>query len=109
MAEAVTSSTPTSGRLGGRLARVFLGRGLGHQGGLEALLDRLLGDHALLHVAAGGQLELHVEQGLLEDRAQTACAGLPVERTVGDRLQRVVREDELDAVELEEALELLDE
>src|SRR4051794_40716268 len=98
MAEAVTSSTPTSGRLGGRLARVFLRRSLGHQRGLEDILDRLLGDHARLYVAARRQLELNVGQGLLEDRAQPAGAGFAVERAVGDRLERVVGEDQLDPV-----------
>jgi hypothetical protein len=40
------------GRLGVLLARVLvLGRGLGHERGLQALLDRLLGHDALLHVA----------------------------------------------------------
>ena len=101
-------SEPGLGRLGLLLAGL-LRRSLGHQGGLQALLDRLLGDHALLHVAARGQLELHVEQRLLEDRAQAARAGLAGERLVGDRAQGVLGEDELDAVELEEALELLDE
>ena len=68
-----------------------------------ALLDRLLGDDALLHVAARGELELDVKQGLLEDRAQPAGAGLALERLVGDRAERVGGEDELDVVELEEA------
>src|SRR5829696_3448597 len=90
------------------VARLVLRR-LGDERGLEALLDRLLGHDALLDVAAGGQLELHVEQCLLEDRAQTARAGLAVDRLVGDRLERLVGEDELDVVELEEALELLDQ
>ena len=63
----------------------------------------------LLDVAAGRQLELHVEEDLLDDRPQAAGAGLALEGLVGDRDQRVVGEDELDAVELEEALELLDE
>jgi len=81
--------------------------GLGDERGLEPLLDRLLGDDALLDVAARGQLELDVEQGVLEDRAQAARASLALERLVGDRGQRVLREDELDAVELEEPVELL--
>ena len=55
------------------------------------------------------RLELDVEQGLLEDRAQAAGAGLAREGLVGDRAERVIGEHELDAVELEEPLELLDE
>src|SRR5262249_32188789 len=65
--------------------------------------------HALLDVAAAGQLELHVEEDLLDDRPQAAGAGLALERPVGDRGQRLVGEDQLDPVELEEALELLRE
>ena len=81
-------------------------RGLGDQGRPAALRDRLLGDDALGHVAARGQLELDVEQRLLEDRAQAAGAGLAFQRLVGDRLEAVLGEDQLDVVELEEALEL---
>jgi hypothetical protein len=76
---------------------------------MQAALDDLLGHDALLDVAAGGQLELHLEQDLLDDRAQAARAGLALERLVGDRDQRLVREHQLDPVEREEALELLDE
>ena len=79
---------------------------LGDQGRAPALGDRLLGDHALGDVAARGQLELDVEQRLLEDRAQAAGAGLALQRLVGDRLEAVLGEDQLDVVELEEALEL---
>ena len=39
------------GRLGVLLARVLFGRSLGDERGLQALLDRLLGHDALLHVA----------------------------------------------------------
>src|SRR5918998_4983443 len=95
------------GRLGGLRARVLVGRRLGDERGLEPLLDRLLGDHALLHVASRRQLELNVEQRLLEDRPEAAGAGLALEGAVGDRAQRVVGEHQLDAVELEEAVELL--
>ncbi len=58
---------------------------------------------------AGGQLELDLEQDLLDDRAQPARAGLALEGALGDRGERVLGEDQLDAVEGEEALELLDE
>src|SRR5262245_52439115 len=44
-----------------------LRRRLGDEGRAAALLNRLLGHHALGHVAPRGQLELDVEQGLLED------------------------------------------
>src|SRR5215208_2746916 len=80
------------GGLGDGLAVVLVLRRLGDERGLEALLDRLLGDDALLHVASRGQLELDVEQGLLEDRAQATGAGLAENRLVRDRVQRVVGE-----------------
>ena len=103
--EARAAARPTPRRRPRRL----LGRGLGDERRREALLDRLLGHDALLDVAARGQLELHLEQDLLDDRAQAAGAGLALERLVGDEIERVVGEDELDPVEGEEALELLDE
>src|SRR3954469_13995445 len=91
------------------VAGVVRRRRLGHERGRVALLDRLARDDALLDVAARGQLELHVEQRLFDDRAQAAGAGLALETLVGDARQRVLAEDELDAIEAEEALELLDE
>src|SRR3954452_1317113 len=70
---------PACRYLGGLLAErrilehfLVLAGGVGDQHRPLALLDRLLGDDALLHVAAGGQLELNVEQRLLEDRAEAA-------------------------------------
>src|SRR3954468_22842469 len=92
-----------------RAARGLFARRLGDERRLDAALHRLLGHDALLHVAPGGQLELHLEQDLLDDRAQAARAGLALQGAVGDRLQRVGGEDELDAVEVEETLELLDD
>src|SRR3954471_1022148 len=74
---------------------------------LEALLDRLLRDHALGDVLARGELEHHVEQRVLDDRAQAARAGLTMERLVGDRPERVVGEVQVDVVVVEEALVLL--
>src|SRR5206468_13121304 len=60
-------------------------------------------------VAPGWELELHLEEDVLEYRPQAARAGLALEGAVGDGAERVVREHQLDAVELEEALELLDQ
>src|SRR3954454_1323172 len=73
---------------------------------LQPLLDRLLGDHALGDVLARRQLEHHVEQSILDDRAETACARLAVEGLVGDRPEGVVGKDEVDRVVVEEALVL---
>src|SRR5829696_3574028 len=87
---------------------VVLGGG-GDQGGLQPALDGLLGHHALLDVAPRRQLELHLEQGLLDDRPQAARAGLALERLVGHRRECLLGEDELDRVEGEEPLELLDQ
>src|SRR3954469_5661179 len=75
----------------------------------DALRDALLRDHALRDVAAGWQLEHHVEQRSLDDRAEAARAGLALERAVGDLPHRVIGEDELYPVVAEEALVLLDE
>ena len=58
------------------------------------------------HVAARGDLVHHVQQRVLEDGAQAAGAGLVADRLVGAGLQRVLGEDQLDAVQGEEALEL---
>src|SRR4051795_459630 len=92
-----------SGLLGGFGRGILVLRGLGDERRVEALHDRLPRHDALLHVAPRGQLELHVEERLLEDRPQAARAGLAFERLVGDRAQRLVREHEIDPVELEEA------
>src|SRR3954462_1342756 len=98
-----------SGGLGGAPGALLLRRGLGDERRPVGLLDPLARHGALLDVAAGGQLELDLEQDLLEDRPQAAGAGLALERLVGDRRKRVLGEDELDAVEGEEPLELLHE
>src|SRR4051795_11667360 len=102
-------SSAVSGRVFDDLVEADFLRGLGHERRAETLLDGLLGHDALLDVATGRQLELHVEQGLLEDRAQAARPGLAGQGLVRNRGERLVGEDQLDAVELEEALELLHE
>src|SRR4051794_24888133 len=76
---------------------------------LEALLDRLLRDHALGDVLARGQLEHHVEQRVLDDRPEPAGPRLTVERLVRDRPERVLGEVEVDVVVVEEPLVLLRE
>src|SRR5207237_2160145 len=75
----------------------------------DTLRDRLLRDHALRHVAARRQLEHHVEERALDDRAEAAGARLAIECLVGDLPERVVGEDELDRVVAEEALVLAGE
>src|SRR5436309_11198311 len=75
----------------------------------DALRDALLRDHALGDVAPRRQLEHHVEQRSLDDRAEAARAGLALERAVGNLPHRVLGKDELDPVVAEEALVLLDQ
>ena len=60
-------------------------------------------------VGAAGQVVHHVEQHLFEDGPQAAGAGAPQERLVGDGLERVVGELQLDVLELEELAVLLDQ
>src|SRR5688572_33414625 len=71
----------------------------------EVALDRLLRDHALGDVLARRELEHDVEERELDDRAEAARAGLALQGLVGDLPERVVREDELDVVVREEALD----
>jgi hypothetical protein len=56
-----------------------------------------------------GQVVHDVEQHLFEDGPQAAGAGAPQQRLVGDGLEGVVGELELDVLELEELLVLLDQ
>src|SRR3954454_4105464 len=90
----------------GELFVLVVCAGAGDERGLDALLDRLLGDRALDDVVARRQLEHHVEQGALDDRPQAAGAGLALERLLGDLPEGVLGEDELDVVVGEEPLEL---
>src|SRR4051794_27185876 len=93
-----TAATGLRGLRVGRGALLVLGRNR-DQRRLDAALDGVLRHDALLDVAPRGQLELHLEEHLFDDRAQAAGARLALERLVGDRLERVRREDELDPVE----------
>ena len=53
---------------------------LGQQHRRLAVVDRVAGDDDLLHVGALGDVVHHLEQHLLDDRAQGAGAGLALER-----------------------------
>ena len=55
------------------------------------------------------QVEHGVEQDAFHDRAQAARAGLALDRLAGDRVQRLVREGQLDVLHLEQPLVLLDQ
>jgi hypothetical protein len=63
----------------------------------------------LLDVVAAREVVHDVEQHLFEDGPQAAGAGAPQQRLVGDRVEGVVGELELDVFELEELLVLLDQ
>ena len=80
-----------------------------HEGRVDPLQHDGPVDHALAHVAAAGQLVHEVEQHLFEDGAQPASPRAPQQRLVGDGLQGVVGELELDVLELEDLPVLLDE
>src|SRR6478736_6187362 len=75
----------------------------------DVVLDDLPGDDHLGDVAPRRHVVHHVEEDLLDDRAQAAGAGATLEGRLGDRVDGVVGELELDAVEVEELLVLLDE
>src|SRR6478736_6076141 len=75
----------------------------------DVVLDDLPGDDHLGDVAPRRHVVHHVEEDLLDDRAQAAGAGATLEGRLGDRVDGVVGELELDTVEVEELLVLLDE
>src|SRR5439155_11660818 len=108
---ATASSSVAVVRLRGLFGELFglIVPGARNERRLETFFNRLLGDDALGDVLPRGQLEHHVEQRVLDDRAKATGAGLTCERAVGDRPERVVGEDEVDVVVVEEALVLLDE
>src|SRR5881394_1617729 len=110
----VSTSTESSADLLGRLfgelfGLVVGGRPARHERRLELLRDRLLRDRALDDIVPRRQLEHHVKERRLDDRAQSPRPGLAHERLVRDLPERVLGEDELDAVVAEEALVLLDQ
>src|SRR5450759_2808262 len=74
-----------------------------------AILDRLLGDHALFDLFVGGHLIHHLEHQLFDDHLQAAGSDVSQERLLGDRLEGVVGELQVDVFELEHRLVLLDE
>ena len=64
-------------------------------------------DDALATSERDGRSYMTSSSDLFEDRPQTAGTGAALERFVGDRVERVVGEDEVDVVEVEELLVLL--
>src|SRR5690606_15808504 len=100
-------ATPPSGGFCVTLRQRLVG--LGHERGVDALLDSSAGDHALAHITARRQVEHDAHERLFDDGAQPAGAGAALQRLARDGLQRLVGEDQLDAVQREELLVLLGE
>src|SRR5690348_16368925 len=74
----------------------------------DLLEDDLAGDQHAGDVGVARHLVHHGEQHFLHDRAETTRPGAAQDRLVGDRLERLRRELQLDAVELEQALVFAD-
>src|SRR5512141_2207408 len=91
---------PPSSAMSGELG--FLPFHAFHDLGLDAppSADHVLGDDAPADVALGRDLVHHVEHDMLEDRAQTPRPGLPLDRLLGDGVQRRVGELELHVLEV---------
>ena len=97
---------------------VFIG-GRASGAGLAALLFRVnhqrlaaafhdLGvDHHLFHALQGGKLEHGLQQDAFQDGTQPACAGPAQDGALGDGMQRLFLEAQLDAFHLEHPLILL--
>src|SRR5690606_23477717 len=80
-----------------------------YQGGVDALFHHLPVDDHPADVAAGRDVVHGGEEDLFEDRPQAACARSPLDRLLGDRLERVRGEHQLHAVHLEHAGVLADQ
>src|SRR5680860_220447 len=87
----------------------FFPTGARDQGGLDAPLDDLFRDDALDHVAATGQFEHDVQERALDDGPQPSGTRVADHRLVGDRIQAVLREDQVHPVVGEELAILLDQ
>src|SRR5467141_586643 len=74
---------------------------------LPALRDALGRNGDLAHVVAARQIEHDVGHHLLEDGAEAAGAGTPLDRLLGNRFERVLLDREPHVLELEQLLVLL--
>src|SRR5664280_2727259 len=97
------------GGSGALLAPLPLGRLPWHQRRVDVLQHDLASDHAPGDVLAARDVVHHREQDLLQDGAQAARPGAAQDGLVGDRLQRVLTELQLHAIELEKASVLADQ
>src|SRR6266508_500302 len=100
---------PGSGRLLAALPALALDGLARDQRRVHVVENDLTGDDDLRDVLAAGHLVHHVEEDLLHDGAQAAGAGAAQQRLVGDRLDGVLGELQLDTVDLEQPAVLLHE
>src|SRR3954447_8581196 len=99
-------------KLRGLLATLAFRRGLciaGHECWVDVLEHDLFGDDDLRDVLTRRDVVHDREKHLFEDGAQSTRAGAAKDGLVGNSLERVARELELDVVELEQLLVLTDE
>src|SRR5437667_3924 len=101
------SNTPPIRRL--RMRRSHLGLLGEHQERLAVVGNGRLVDDDARQVRLRRQVVHHVEEHLLEDRAQAAGPGLSRQRAAGDRLQRLLADLQLDTFHPEYLVVLLDE
>src|SRR5215831_7114755 len=77
--------------------------------GVRVVLDHVSGDDALLDVIVGRDLIHDIEHQILDDDLESPRADVARERFLGDRLDSVVGEAQMDVLELEHRLVLLDQ
>src|SRR5437867_2560416 len=99
---AFSLSRPSTG--GGALAHL-----LDEGDGLLPVQDDLAGHHALLHLLHRGQVVHQVEHQVLDDHPQPPGPDLAYDREIGDGLQGIVQEAQLDVLVVEHALVLADD
>ncbi len=73
---------------------------------MDLVEDHRSVDDALGDVGAARQVVHHLEEHLLEDGAEAPRPGAPEQRLLGDRVERIVGQLELDVIELEDPLVL---
>ena len=82
------------------------GGATGHEGRVDPVEHHRPVDDALAHVGAAREVVHHVEEHLFEDGPQPPGAGPAQQRLLGHRLEGVLGELQLHAIELEDPLVL---